>query len=73
MQDSFDCELRVFIQDAIKRIARKYALNITRVHTPFAQARALAIANMHAFSISRVFNLLACMHVPTAVDQESFL
>ena len=37
--------------------------HIKRDHTPFAQARVLAIANIHAFLISCVFDLLACMYM----------
>ena len=44
--------------------------NIICDHTPFAQARVLMITNVHAFSISHVFDLLAhCTQVHTAVDR----
>ena len=69
MRDSFDCELRVFIQDAIKRIAGKeYAMNnITRDHTPFACV--LAYDRKHACVIDIMRVRSTCMHVRTAVDR----
>ena len=59
MQGSFDCELRVFTQDAIKRITGKeYTMNnVTRDH----------IAYMHMLSISHVLDLLACMYVQLSI------
>ena len=51
----FDCE------DAIN--------NITHDHTLFIQAHVLEIANMHAFLISRMFDLhvLACMYIELSI------
>ena len=47
-------------------------MNITCDHTPFAQARVLAITNMHAVSISRVFDLLACMDAQLSIVENEF-
>ena len=67
MRGSFDCELRVFTQDTIKRIAEKeYAMNITCGHTPFAQAHMLTRASNH--KLARFPSTCACTHVYTAVN-----
>ena len=73
MRDSFDYKLRVFIQDAIKRITGKeYAMNnITHDNTPLLK-RTCSRSQMKAFSISCVFNLLICMYVQLSiVENES--
>ena len=50
-------------EHALNNQSLRYAMNIIRNHTPFAQAHVLAIANMHTFSISHVFDLLMlCTH-----------
>ena len=47
---------------------KEYTMNsITCDHTHLAQACVLTITNMHAFSISRIFDLLACMHGRTCM------
>lgn len=48
---------------------KEYALNSTRDHMLCSST----IANMHAFSISCIFDLLACMYVPTAIDRQKWV
>ena len=69
MRDSFDCELRVFIQYAIKESQEKeYAMNNSiRDHTPFARARARD--RKHARVLNLTYVRSTCIHVPTAVDR----
>ena len=69
MQDSFDCELQVFTQDTIKRIAGKRIRmnNVTCDHTPLA--RMLACDPKCARVIDIMHARSTCMHVRTAIDR----
>ena len=72
-RSGFECEILLIAnceflyKTQSKESQEKDAMNSTRDHTPFAQAHMLAIANMHAFSISCVFNLLACMYLQQSI------
>ena len=60
----FECEILLIVNceflyktQSKEPQEKEYTMNnITLDHTPFAQAHVLTIANMHAFSISRLFD-----------------
>ena len=56
----------LWFQISTKRIYIKHD------HTPFAQACMLMIVNIHAFLISCVFDLLACMYVQLSIVKNEF-